>query len=56
MSFTTMLEQAAQSDQGTILPGWGQGRATFGGVLAALMAQHLQQLFADSLIRCRCAA
>ncbi len=47
MSFTTMLEQAAQSDQVTILPGWGQGRATFGGVVAALMAQHLQSYLAD---------
>ena len=35
MSFTTMLEQAAQGDQVTILPGWGQGRATFGGVVGS---------------------
>jgi acyl-CoA thioesterase len=49
MSLTAMLAQAAHGDQVTILPGWGQGRATFGGVVAALMAQHMQQVLGEPM-------
>ena len=42
MSLDTMLAQAASADEMAILPGWGQGRATFGGTLAAIMFRHAQ--------------
>lgn len=42
MSFELMLQQALDGDVVEILPGWGQGRACFGGVLGALAAARLQ--------------
>ncbi|WP_338844981.1 thioesterase family protein [Massilia sp. W12] len=42
MSFDAMLQQAQSADQVEILPGWGQGRATFGGLGVALLYAHMQ--------------
>lgn len=47
MSLESMLAQAASGDEIEILPGWGQGRATFGGALAALMFQHARSRLAQ---------
>lgn len=44
MSFAAMLQQAETSSQIEIAESWGQGRATFGGLVAALLYQHLRQL------------
>lgn len=40
MSFSAMLAQAASTNSVEILPSWTQGRATFGGLIAALLYQH----------------
>ncbi len=42
MNFDGMLEQAAIGELVNVEPGWGQGRATFGGLLGALIVAHLQ--------------
>ncbi|MBR7746080.1 acyl-CoA thioesterase [Undibacterium baiyunense] len=42
MSFEAMLVQAEQSSLVQMEPGWGQGRAIFGGILAALAVAHMQ--------------
>ncbi len=47
MSFSTMMAQASVSDAVDILPSWGQGRATFGGVIAALLYQHVHNVVAS---------
>lgn len=49
MSLESMLAQAASGDTVEILPGWGQGRATFGGALAALLYQHAQGVLGREL-------
>ncbi len=40
MSFSAMLAQATSTNKVEILPSWTQGRATFGGLIAALLYQH----------------
>ncbi|MFC0349794.1 acyl-CoA thioesterase [Undibacterium danionis] len=52
MSFETMLVQAEQSSVVMMESGWGQGRAIFGGILAALAVAHMQtRLSGDAKLR-----
>lgn len=47
MAFDELL-RAARASQELVMPGsWSQGRATFGGLTAALMFERMQQLVAD---------
>lgn len=43
MLWQQLLEQAAQGNQVNLDASWSQGRATFGGLVAALAYQHLRQ-------------
>ncbi len=44
MSFANMMQSITPGSNGmTILPNWGQGRATYGGLIAAILLQHSQQ-------------
>ncbi|MDO9621687.1 MAG: thioesterase family protein [Moraxellaceae bacterium] len=44
MSFDKMMQSISpNSQQMTILPNWGQGRATYGGLIGAILLQHCQQ-------------
>ncbi|MDZ4386889.1 MAG: thioesterase family protein [Moraxellaceae bacterium] len=44
MSFDEMMHSISPSShQMTILPNWGQGRATYGGLIGAILLQHCQQ-------------
>ncbi len=49
MSFNQMLAQAATQNSVDILPGWGQGRVTFGGVIAAVMLENLLAMVGTDL-------
>ena len=42
MSIDALIKQAATQPKLIIPPGWGQGRATFGGLIASLLYSHLQ--------------
>lgn len=46
MSLQDILNQVGNADQVEIPAGWGQGRATFGGLIAALMQTHLENTLA----------
>ncbi len=46
MSYEAMVGQAARAELVDIEAGWGQGRATFGGLLGALVVAHLQGVLA----------
>ncbi|WP_043317517.1 thioesterase family protein [Microbulbifer sp. HZ11] len=42
MDFETTIQHARNSDQWEIPPGWSQGRATFGGLVAAMLYQPIE--------------
>lgn len=42
MSLSDMLQQAATQDSLEIPAGWGQGRATYGGLVAAVLLARVQ--------------
>ncbi|WP_222611212.1 thioesterase family protein [Undibacterium nitidum] len=42
MNYESMVDQATRAELVDIAAGWGQGRATFGGLLGALVVAHLQ--------------
>ena len=52
MSFATMMAAARDSSRITVDAGWGQGRASFGGLVAALLLARLgAQMPADRRLR-----
>jgi acyl-CoA hydrolase len=48
MSLDLLLQQAAQQDTLTIPAGWGQGRATYGGLVAGLLYSRLLAALGDA--------
>jgi len=50
MQFNALLASAQQTEM-EFPAGWGQGRATYGGLVAALMYQHLAQQVPDRHLR-----
>ena len=44
MTLQDMLEQAARGDTVTIADGWSQGRATYGGLVAAYVVARIPLL------------
>lgn len=55
MTLARMLQSAA-TGQMTVAGGWGQGRATYGGLVGALLVARAEALCADSERRLRSAA
>lgn len=47
MEFSTILERV-RGGSAYIPPGWGQGRAAFGGLVGALVWEHLAKTFPDA--------
>src|SRR5262245_54317532 len=50
-----MLDAAARGAT-TVAPGWGQGRATFGGLVAGLLVARAEALCGDPVRRLRSAS
>lgn len=46
MKFDSIMEAAAQKEM-MVPEGWGQGRATFGGLVAAILIRHMQVQLGD---------
>lgn len=55
MALEAMLETAAEG-AATVAPGWGQGRATYGGLVAGLLVARAEALCADPARRLRSAS
>jgi acyl-CoA thioesterase len=55
MTLDEMLDSAAEG-AATIAPGWGQGRATYGGLVAGLMVARAEALVANAARRLRSAS
>lgn len=55
MTLDEMLDGAAAGAT-TVAPGWGQGRATYGGLVGGLLVARAEALCADPARRLRCAS
>jgi len=49
VTISQLLQQSEQNNQMIIPAGWGQGRATFGGLIASLLYSHLAAKLAEKL-------